>query len=160
MNRVALIALLFASLGCTTIDGGAVEASWIVATNDGIGRVIANCDCTCPPVAKVRLKLEPTAGGADPCEGRTTCAFSCGKQSGATRFEIPPGTYSISLVPVGADGNDLTSGEAGTCSAGGGADIEVRDVVRGRVTQLDGMVVHADCAADCGGSDSTKVCTK
>jgi hypothetical protein len=163
MDRVAIIALLFSCLGCTSIDGGAVEASWVVVTKDG--RAISDCGCACPPIAKIRLQLLPTADGGsapDPCAGRAACAFSCNQQSGATRFEIPPGHYSISLVPVGADGNDLTSGsgEAGTCSAAGGASPVVRDVVRGRVTQLDAMVVRADCAADCGGSDSTRVCTK
>jgi hypothetical protein len=86
--------------------------------------------------------------------------FACNLQSGATRFDILPGNYAISLVPVGEDGNDITNGEAGTCRAGPGADPEVRDVAKGRVTGLDVMEVLADCAADCGGSDNTRVCTK
>jgi hypothetical protein len=158
MDRITLIALLFSALGCVSIDGGAVEASWVVVTHDGRG--IADCGCTCPPIAKIRLKLEPIGGGGDPCVGRTACQFACNLQSGATRFDIPPGSYAISLVPVGQDGNDITNGEVGTCSAGGGVDPVVRDVIKGRVTQLDAMVVLADCAADCGGLDSTKVCTK
>ena len=158
MDRITLIALVFSTLSCVSIDGGAVEASWVMVTHDGRG--ISSCACACPPVAKIRLQLLPTAGGADPCAGREACAFSCDRQSGATRFDIPPGNYAISLVPVGADGNDITNGEAGTCSAGAGAAPVVRDVVKGRVTGLDAMIVLADCAADCGGSDSTRVCTK
>ena len=158
MDRIILITLVFSALGCVSIDGGAVEASWVVVTHDGRG--IANCACTCPPIAKVRVQLVPTAGGSDPCAGSAACQFSCDRQSGATRFDIPPGNYAVSLVPVGADGNDITNGEVGTCSAGPGAAPVVRDVVKGRVTGLDAMIVLADCAADCGGSDSTRVCTK
>jgi hypothetical protein len=158
MDRPTLIALLFSALGCVPIDGGAVEASWVVATPDG--RRITDCTCTCPPIAKIRLQLIPTTGGGDPCAGSAACQFSCNLQSGATRFDIPPGSYAISLVPVGADGNDITNGEAGTCSAGPGVAPVVRDVVKGRVTGLGALTVLADCAADCGGSDSTKVCTK
>jgi hypothetical protein len=169
MDRITLIALLFSALGCVSIDGGAVEASWIVTTQDG--RTITDCGCTCPPIPKVRLQLLPVDGGSDPCAGRATCQFSCNQQSGATRFDIPSGTYAVSLVPVGADGNDITNGDAGTgsagstgsagtCSAGGGVDPVVREVLKGRVTQLDAMVVLADCAADCGGSNNNNVCTK
>ena len=145
-------------MGCVSIDGGAVEASWKVVTHDGRG--IADCACTCPPIPKVRLQLLPLGGGSDPCAGRAACQFSCNWQSGATRFDIPPGSYAVALVPVGEDGNDVTSGEAGTCSATAGVDPIVREVIKGRVTQLDAMTVLADCAADCGGSDSRKVCTK
>jgi hypothetical protein len=86
--------------------------------------------------------------------------FSCDLQSGATRFDIPPGIYAIAVVPVGADGNDITNGEAGTCSAGPGVSPVVREVVKGRVTALDAMTVLADCAAECGGSDNTRICKR
>jgi hypothetical protein len=158
MDRITLIALLFSATGCVSIDGGAVEVSWKVVTRDGRG--IADCGCTCPPIPKVRLQLLPLAGGSDPCAGRAASQFSCNWQSGATRFDIPPGSYAVSLVPVGADGNDITNGAVGTCSAGGGVDPVVREVIKGRVTQLDAMEVLADCAAECGGSNSTKLCTK
>jgi hypothetical protein len=158
MDRITLIALLFSAMGCVSIDGGAVEASWVVVTHDGRG--ITDCGCTCPPTPKIRLQLLPLAGGSDPCAGRAACQFLCNQESGATRFDIPPGSYAISLVPVGADGNDIMRGEAGSCSAVAGVDPVVREVVRGRVTQLDAMTVTTDCAADCGGSDSNKVCTK
>lgn len=163
MDRVGLIALLFSASGCVPIDGGAVEASWVVTTHDGRG--IADCACTCPPIAKIRLQLIPVVdgsltGGSDPCAGRTACAFSCNLQSGATRFDIPTGKYAISLVPVGADGNDITNGEVGTCSAGSPVAPIVRDVNKGRVTQLDAILMESECATDCGGSDNRKVCTK
>lgn len=145
-------------MGCVSIDGGAVEASWVVVTHDG--RTIANCACTCPPIDKIRLKLLPVEGGSDVCEGNALCRFSCGAHSGATRFDIPPGSYTISLVPVGKDGNDIISGEADTCRAGVGIAPIVRDVVRGQVTQLYAMMMLTDCSAECGGADNLKVCTK
>jgi hypothetical protein len=156
MDRVSLIALLFSTLSCVSIDGGAVEASWVVVTHDGRG--ISSCACTCPAVAKVRLQLLPVGGGADPCAGRASCEFSCDLQSGATRFDIPPGTYAMSLLPVGADGSDVMNGEAGGCRAGPGADPVIRDVISGRVTGLDAIMVLADCAPECGGADNTRVC--
>ena len=159
MDRITLIALLFSTLGCVPIDGGAVETSWVVTTY-GDGRGIADCNCACPPIAKMRLQLLPLAGGSDPCSGRAACQFSCNLQSGATRFDIPEGSYAISLVPVGADGSDISHGDPLTCGAQSGIDPVVRDVRWGRVTQLDAMTVLATCAADCGGSDGTKVCTK
>jgi len=158
MDRVTLIALLFSALGCVSIDGGAVEASWVVATHDGRG--IADCACTCPTVAKIRLQLMPVAGGADPCAGRTSCMFACNRQTGATRFDIPPGTYAMSLVPVGEDGNDITQGEAGSCQAFSPVAPLIRDVIKGRATQLDAITVEADCAPECGGTDNRKVCTR
>ena len=159
MDRITLIVLLFSALGCVSIDGGAVEASWKVATY-GDGRGISDCGCACPPIAKIRFQLEPMSGGSDPCTGRSTCEFSCNLQSGATRFDIPPGSYAISLVPVGEDGNDIANGDPQTCGAHSGVDPEVWEVVKGRVTQLNAVLIKATCAADCGGSDSTRVCTK
>ena len=158
MDRISFVVLLFSVLGCVAIDGGSVETSWVVVTHDNRG--IGDCGCTCPPIAKVRLQLLPIAGGSDPCVGRSECQFSCNAQSGATRFDIPPGTYAISLVPVGADGNDIPTGEVGTCRAAAGVDPTVREVLKGRVTQLDAVTLQADCAAECGGLDSTKVCSK
>jgi hypothetical protein len=158
MDRVTLIALLFSALSCVSIDGGAVEASWVVATRDG--RRIADCGCTCQPIAKIRLQLVPVAGGADPCADRDACKFACNRQTGATRFDIPPGTYAISLVPVGEDGNDITPGAAGSCQVYASVSPIIRDVLHGRATQIDAIVVETDCAPACGGSDDTKVCAK
>jgi len=159
MDRITLIVLLFLSLGCVSIDGGAVEASWVVETY-GDGRGIADCGCACPPIAGLRLQLTPISGGSDPCAGRDSCQFSCGQRSGSTRFEVPPGSYAISLVPVGIDGNDISPGNPLTCGAQSGVDPQVREVVKGQVTQLDAVLMRATCAAECGGSDTNRVCTK
>ncbi len=124
MARIVALLLALVATGCVSIDGGAVEASWDVHASDGRG--IADCSCTCPEVAKVRFSVVPAAGGADLCAGRAACQFSCQAKHGATPFDIPPGDYSLSLVPVGADGQDLTGAApqagGGTCSAHSGVD--------------------------------------
>ncbi len=158
MDRVTLIALLFSALGCRHVDGGAIEASWILVTTDGRG--ISDCACTCPQVAKMRLQLVPQNGGGDPCGGRAACEFSCGQQTGATQFDIPPGTYQVWLVPVGANGENLSGGEAGPCSAEPRAFTKLQDVISGRVTQLDALQMIAGCAPECGGANAGAVCKK
>jgi hypothetical protein len=161
MDRVTLIALLFSALGCRHVDGGAVEASWVLVTSFGQG--ISDCSCTCPSIAKIRMELLPQdskAGGSDVCPSRGACEFSCSQGTGATQFDIPPGRYQVRLVPVGPDGADVTAGDAGGCRAEGRAFTKLFDVVAGQVTQLDVLELVAGCAPECGGDDNTKVCTK
>jgi hypothetical protein len=161
MARIVALLLALVATGCVSIDGGAVEASWDVHASDGRG--IADCSCTCPEVAKVRFSVVSAAGGPDLCAERAVCQFSCQAKHGATPFDIPPGDYALSLVPVGADGQDLTGAApqagGGTCSAHSGVDPILRTIGEGQLTQLNAVVIDADCAPVCGGSDSTKVCT-
>ena len=149
--------MLFLFAGCVSIDGGAVEISWVVRTPGG--RAINSCSCACPAIAKVRLRLEPVGGGEDACAGLPSCEFACGRQSGATAFTIPPGTYAISLVPLGAAGESLDLGDGALCSAKSIAPT-VRTVEKGRLTQIDAVMIQAGCADACGGPDNTKVCTR
>ena len=139
-----------------------MEASWDVHASDGRG--IADCSCTCPAVAKVRFSVVPAAGGTDLCAGRAACQFPCQAKHGATPFDIPAGAYALALVPVGSDGQDLTGAvpqaAGGTCLAHSGVDPIPRTIGKGQLTQLNAVVIEADCAPVCGGSDSTKVCTK
>lgn len=162
MARIVALLLALAATGCVSIDGGAVEASWDVHAPDGRG--IADCSCTCPGVATVRFSVVPEAGGADLCAGRAACQFPCQAKHGATPFDIPAGDYELSLVPVGADGRDLTGAVSqaggGTCSAHSGVNPIARTIGKGQLTQLNAVLIEADCAPVCGGSDSTKVCTQ
>jgi len=161
MVRIVASVLALAAAGCVSIDGGAVEASWDVHAN---GRSIADCSCTCPEIAKVRFSVVPKAGGDDLCAGRAACQFPCRAKHGATPFDIPAGDYELALVPMGTDGQDLTGTvtQVGTmtCSAQSGVDPILRTVGKGQLTQLNAVVIEADCAPVCGGADSTKVCTK
>jgi hypothetical protein len=162
MARIVFLALALGTLclgaaGCVSIEGGAVEASWDLQSHDGRG--IADCDCTCPQIAKVRFRVV-AADGNDLCAGRADCEFACRRKHGATPFDIPPGSYALSLVPVGAAGLDLTGGPIDGCSARSSVAPTLREVKHGQPTQLDAIAISADCAPACGGSDSTKVCTK
>jgi hypothetical protein len=164
MARIVLllIALALTGAGCVSVDGGSVEASWGLHASDGRG--ISDCSCTCPPIAKVRFRVVAAAGGEDLCAGRAACEFPCWAHHGATPFDIPAGDYELGLVPVGADGQDLTGPvelDSGViCVARSGVAPTLRRIFRGQPAQLNAMTVTADCAASCGGSDSTKVCTK
>ena len=162
MARIVALLLALAATGCVSIDGGAIEASWDIHASDGRG--IADCSCTCPEITKVRFSVVPAAGGSDLCIGRAACQFPCRSKHGATPFDIPPGAYAVSLVPLGADGQDLTGaliGDAGIgCSAQSGVAPTLRTVGKGQLTQLNGVLIQAGCAPVCGGSDSTRVCTK
>lgn len=129
----------------------------MLATADGRG--VSDCACTCPPIAKVRMQIVPAGGGGDVCGDRSACEFSCGRQTGATQFDIPPGRYQISLVPVGPDGVDVTGGEAGACRAGARAFTKLYDVVKGQVTQLDALQLVVGCAPECGG-DTSSICKR
>ena len=161
MARIVLLLFALATAGCVPIDGGAVEATWDLHTPDG--RRISKCSCSCPRIAKVRFSVIPAAGGDDLCAGRSACQFSCGAGQGGTPFDIPPGDYKLSLVPVGEDGQDLVGpipqDGGGTCSAQSSVAPILRSVRKGLPTQLNTVVIQAECAMNCGGSDATKTCS-
>jgi hypothetical protein len=162
MARIVAFLLALAAAGCVSIDGGAIEASWDIHAMDGRG--ISDCSCTCPEITQVRFSVVPAAGGADLCLGKAVCQFPCRAKHGATPFDIPPGAYAVSLVPLGADGQDLTgaiAGDAGAeCSVRSGVAPTLRTVGKGQLTQMNGVLIQAGCALVCGGSDSTRVCTQ
>jgi hypothetical protein len=149
-----------ALLSCVSIDGGAVETSWVIRTEDG--RAISSCGCADPPIARVRVKIVKVDGegrrGEDVCAGKPGCEFPCGRHIGATPFDVPPGSYSVSVVPLGEGGVDLTM-------AGDGRPAVVLapllyDVVRGQPTQVESFLIVSRCAAACAGADSNKVCSR
>src|SRR4051794_7980346 len=110
MERILFLTVAAAAVSCVPIDGGAVEASWVLRTEDG--RAISSCSCVDPPIAAVRFTLVGASGeveGRLPCSDQAACQFSCQRQTGATPFDIPPGFYLISLVPVDAAGQALTT---------------------------------------------------
>jgi hypothetical protein len=160
MDRVTLIALLVGVLGpgCKHVDGGAVEASWVLATSDGRG--ISDCSCACPPISQIRMTIVPAKGGADACSANSGCVFPCGEQTGATQFDITPGLYQISLTPVGPGGADAGGSDAGSCQAQTTSFTKLYQVVQGQVTQLDALQLVVGCEPACGGDDATKVCSR
>src|SRR5437773_534060 len=99
MDRIVFLTLAAAAVSCVPIDGGSVEASWVLRTGDG--QAITQCECSDPQIASVRLTLAGVSGdvkGSSPCKDRTACQFSCQRHTGATPFDIPPGFYLISLT--------------------------------------------------------------
>jgi hypothetical protein len=136
---------------CVSINGGAVEISWIVIAPDGRG--ITNCGCADPAIAKVRLVLTGVGGaidGATPCAGKAQCDFPCQRQTGATAFDIPPTgpgeSYEVSVVAVDDTGNEVPSGMIMTPAP------ILRQVVNGQPTELDAFTLVAPCAPACNGS--------
>src|SRR3982751_5380405 len=66
-------------VGCVQIDGGSIEANWVVRTYDG--RAMDGCDCADPSLSRIRFVaalVDPSGAlGADVCAGRPECEFSC-----------------------------------------------------------------------------------
>jgi hypothetical protein len=159
MALVAIVALA-GVVGCVPVEGGAIEVSWVVQAN---GRAITDCSCANPPISKVRIDLLRKGLGdggslesATPCAGRAQCEFACQRQTGATPFDIPetkPGeTYLISLVPVGAQEQELTDVRVPTAVS--------RSVVRGQPVELEAFLLQAGCADECGGMNNSGVCAR
>jgi len=153
---LAALALATALIpACVSINGGAVEISWIVIAEDGRG--ITDCRCADPAVAKVRLVLMGHGGaieGTTPCAGKAQCEFPCQRQTGATAFDIPPTgpdeSYAVSVVPVDDAGNEVPNGM-------GAGMIKVpapilRQVVNGQPTEVEAFTLVAQCAPACNGS--------
>lgn len=143
---------------CVNVDGGAVEANWVLRTLDG--RAITTCSCSSPRVDRVRIDLTGTGTGnlgIRPCEGRTDCEFPCENGSGSTPFRVPPGAYAITVIPIDEDGRDLTRIATSALPAKIPAPI-LRDVVHGRATPTDAVSIQVGCATACSGADNTRVC--
>jgi hypothetical protein len=161
LRRLALVvaAIALAGAGCVRIDGGSIEANWVVRTYDG--RAIAGCGCADPAIARVRFVaalVNPDGSlGADVCTGRADCEFSCDSQRGATPFFVPAGRYAISLAVI-APGGLAVPATGGTSGVGLQAPI-LRDVVFGQPTQLEAFAIEANCADRCGGGQTTHACS-
>jgi hypothetical protein len=155
MYRILFLVAAGASVSCVSIDGGAVEASWVVVDVDG--HAIARCGCADPEIVSVRLQLVGKKDDGvlfDPCQERASCQFPCERRTGATPFDIPPGSYLMSLVAVDATGRDLDSLDTGDKRVVAPAPV-LREVVRGQPTQLDALALVAGCAARCGQNKNT-----
>jgi hypothetical protein len=155
------LALAPAGGGCVQVDGGAIEASWVLRTFDG--RAISDCGCASPEIARVRFVARPVgadeAQGEDVCAGRTGCEFSCRSQRGATPFFVPAGRYAVSFAALDAQGTPLPAGTPEAAGVRVPAPI-LREVVHGRPTQLDAVAIETGCAQSCNGDFSNKVCSR
>jgi hypothetical protein len=83
---------------CVSVDGGAIELSWALRTTDG---EVTNCFDARVEGIRVSWSVEVSAT-------RTLsfhASFRCDDDSGATSFDVPAGTASITVAPECADGN-------------------------------------------------------
>ena len=158
MLRILVLAVAIAALSCVRIDGGAVEAAWVIRSADGQP---SDCRCAEPAIVAIRLDLVGASGSvkdSQPCQGRDQCRFACSFSRGATPFDIPPGSYLMSLVPLDAEGRDLSSPD----SPGGGRITPpapvLREVVNGQPTQLDVSAIVAACSSGCS-ANKTPACS-
>lgn len=121
--------------GCVSVDGGAIELSWSLRTTNG-----DVTDCATANVNEMRLFW--SVEGADEGSARYD-TFPCDPPRAATRFEVPPGTASIWLVPICEDG---TPAADDTYEAP--API-VRSVIDGEVVTLNALLLVVR-TTDCG----------
>ena len=151
-------AVVGACAGCVQIDGGAIEANWVVRTYDG--RAMHGCGCAEPAIARVRFVVtdaDPMRSPVDVCAGRSECEFSCNSQRGATPFFVPAGRYAVSVAAISPGGTAVPA-------SGGATGVKLqapilRDVVYGQPTQLEAFAIEANCAARCGGDQATRACS-
>jgi hypothetical protein len=143
---------------CVKIDGGAVEISWVIRSK--LGSAITDCGCASPTIAKVRLKLLGKGGAIDgttPCDGQAQCDFPCGRQTGATAFDIQETQgeerYDVWVVALDSTGAEIPQSEVMTPAP------ILREVVRGQPTEVESMQLVADCADECM-MNSSGVCAR
>lgn len=91
--------------GCIQIEGGAVEARWVLRTPSGNA---VTCQDDRARIDWVRFVLSPQPEGVDPCFDDERCAFSCDRGVGTTPFFIADGDYAIALQPLDAEEIPLT----------------------------------------------------
>lgn len=147
-------ALALTSAGCVQIHGGAIEVSWAIFAPGG--RAITDCSCVDPEIVEMRLNLSSVDGaGTNPCGDRAECRFACGRKTGSTPFDVPPGRYAMWLSALGADGADLelAPGFRSTPPS-------TWPVVWGQPTELDALTVEAPCASACNGQSMTQPCAR
>jgi hypothetical protein len=147
--------------GCVTINGGAIDFSWIVYCASGPRPSSATCSCSARAAAlsRVRLTVVGLADGAatDLCVGNAGCDVAASGQSGTTGFFIPPGDYAISLVPLDANGTPLGGPDCtpGVPDGGQGDCWETpaplrETIVLGQTIQLNALIIVVpDCPFTC-----------
>lgn len=122
--------------GCVTIEGGAVEARWVLRNTRGVA---VDCADEVAQIAAIRFALLPVASGDDPCAVGDACRFSCRSGVGTTPFVIPAGRYAISLRPLDADGEALALEDGVQVPAA-----ILREVRLGELTNLNVNLIIVD----------------
>lgn len=135
LNRalLALVQTLALAAGCVPIDGGAVEARWVLRN---VGGIAVSCDASEAQISAIRFELVPQDSGDDPCLDERSCRFPCDSGVGTTHFVIPEGRYAISLRPLDATGEPLTTQDGIQVPAP-----IIREVRAGQITNLNANLI-------------------
>ena len=99
------LALCLAVNGCTDVNGGAVELSWKLRPASGSTDIFVDCDSMImgtQPVTQIRLDWQVGAETG-------FASWTCTDYHGVTGFDLPKGTALLSVRPVCAAGDALTS---------------------------------------------------
>ncbi len=138
-----LTALVLASQGCVDVQGGAIEARWDIRNKLG-ERIGCAKAAQQVGLSRLRFKVAPVGGGADPCATDERCRFDCAGVEGdvvlgSTPFMVPEGRYAISTVCLDTKGTALTPTDGVITPTP-----VVRSVFEGEVTDLDVNLIIAD----------------
>ncbi len=111
------------------------------------GYPLGGCDCSDPPVSRLRLTLTPTVD--EPGLMPQAYEFACSRQRAATAFEVPPGRYDMRLWALDAQGELAPKVVT--------PPPQVRTVVWGQPASLEVQHVVAPCASRCANKNG--MCT-
>jgi hypothetical protein len=130
--RWLLVAGLAGASACVDVNGGAVELSWSIRTENGDSSSCGNAN-----IARVELCGRDLSMPGDLDAGSASCAvrdsWACGDQHGTTAFDIKPGRYELSITPICPSPDDVTMATVP-------API-VRDISEGDVAQLNALLI-------------------
>lgn len=154
MNMIRALLSISLCLGlysCVAIDGGAIEVRWDlqyggescpVDSSDKICVKGNRISCSLSGIKSIKLQIKPQFGGSYPCDDHPdACTFSCDEKVGTTRFFIPQGEYSITLLPISEAGNEMGINDEITTPAP-----IVRQIRIGELTNLNvNLIIVGHC---------------
>jgi hypothetical protein len=142
ITRAFALALLCAGgAGCVEIHGGSVELAWELFTPAGLACCPNKDPCKAAGAGTVRVHLQPNQCNTAELPARR---FGCSAVQGATQFDIPNGTYCITVDATNA---------ADVAVAVGPSPI-LRDVTSGNVVELGAVALTVIGPNQCSTDDS------
>jgi hypothetical protein len=107
--RVALATgMCLAVHGCTGAAAGAVELSWRLRPEPGVGITtpFVSCGTDTGAVPVDQIRLEWTVTESDGSISKGSKSWPCLKTQGATGFDLAPGAAQLSIKPICRDGSE------------------------------------------------------
>jgi hypothetical protein len=127
---VAFGLLVLALQSCVDVNGGAVELSWAIRRENGTPG-----SCAEAGVARIQLCARQEGQPDAPCA--PVDEWPCETYRGTTRFDIPPGRYAFSIVPICRSGAESPHPNTRVPAP------IVRDITEGDVAELDALLIVA-----------------